>query len=322
MQSSSIKLKNKIEQYSFDDVLKVYDLPLLDLIYKALEVHKKYQPNNKVQLCTLSNIKSGNCPEDCKYCPQSSHYKTEIDKYKLLSTDEILKQALSAKESGATRFCMGAAWRNVPDGAEFQSILDSVKAVSRLGLEVCCTLGMLTEAQAFKLKEAGLTAYNHNLDTSESFYNEIITTRTYSDRLETIKHVSDAGIQVCCGGILGLGEDKKDRISLLVTLANLEPQPESVPINMLVKVKGTPLEKESKVDSFEMVRTIAVARILMPKAKVRLSAGRLSMSDEMQSLCFLAGANSIFIGEKLLTTGNPDVSDDMKLLNKLGLGSV
>ncbi len=320
MQNSSIKPKNQIEKYTFQDVFEIYDLPFLDLIYKALEVHKKYQPDNKIQLCTLSNIKSGNCPEDCKYCPQSSRYKTEIEKYKLLSTDEVLKQAILAKENGATRFCMGAAWRNIPDGSEFQSVLDSVNAVSKLGVEVCCTLGMLTKDQAFKLKEAGLTAYNHNLDTSESFYNEIITTRSYNDRLQTLKYVSDAGIQVCCGGILGLGESKNDRIGLLKTLANLDPQPESVPVNVLVKVKGTPLENEGNVDSFEMIRTIATARILMPRAKVRLSAGRLSMTDEIQSLCFLAGANSIFIGEKLLTTGNPDVTEDMELLNKLGLG--
>jgi len=319
VQNSSIKPKNQIEKYTFQDVFEIYDLPFLDLIYKALEVHKKYQPDNKIQLCTLSNIKSGNCPEDCKYCPQSSRYKTEIEKYKLLSTDEILKQAILAKENGATRFCMGAAWRNIPDGSEFQSVLDSVNAVSKLGVEVCCTLGMLTKDQAFKLKEAGLTAYNHNLDTSESFYNEIITTRSYNDRLQTLKYVSDAGIQVCCGGILGLGESKNDRIGLLKTLANLDPQPESVPVNVLVKVKGTPLENEGNVDSFEMIRTIATARILMPRAKVRLSAGRLSMTDEIQSLCFLAGANSIFIGEKLLTTGNPDVTEDMELLNKLGL---
>ncbi len=319
MQNSSIKPKNQIEKYTFQDVFEIYDLPFLDLIYKALEVHKKYQPDNKIQLCTLSNIKSGNCPEDCKYCPQSSRYKTEIEKYKLLSTDEVLKQAILAKENGATRFCMGAAWRNIPDGSEFQSVLDSVNAVSKLGVEVCCTLGMLTKDQAFKLKEAGLTAYNHNLDTSESFYNEIITTRSYNDRLQTLKYVSDAGIQVCCGGILGLGESKNDRIGLLKTLANLDPQPESVPVNVLVKVKGTPLENEGNVDSFEMIRTIATARILMPRAKVRLSAGRLSMTDEIQSLCFLAGANSIFIGEKLLTTGNPDVTEDMELLNKLGL---
>jgi len=319
VQNSSIKPKNQIEKYTFQDVFEIYDLPFLDLIYKALEVHKKYQPDNKIQLCTLSNIKSGNCPEDCKYCPQSSRYKTEIEKYKLLSTDEVLKQAILAKENGATRFCMGAAWRNIPDGSEFQSVLDSVNAVSKLGVEVCCTLGMLTKDQAFKLKEAGLTAYNHNLDTSESFYNEIITTRSYNDRLQTLKYVSDAGIQVCCGGILGLGESKNDRIGLLKTLANLDPQPESVPVNVLVKVKGTPLENEGNVDSFEMIRTIATARILMPRAKVRLSAGRLSMTDEIQSLCFLAGANSIFIGEKLLTTGNPDVTEDMELLNKLGL---
>lgn len=304
------------------DVALIYKKPFLDLLFQAQLVHRENQPVNKIQLCTLSNIKSGNCPEDCKYCPQSSRYSTEIDKYKLLSVDEILEQAKLAKENGATRFCMGAAWRNAPDGDEFKNILTIVNEVSKLNVEVCCTLGMLTQKQANQLKEAGLTAYNHNLDTSPEYYKEIISTRTYSERLETIQCVANAGIQVCCGGIVGMGESQDDRIKLLAVLVNLDPQPESVPINVLVKVKGTPLESVPDIDSFELVRTIATARILIPKAKVRLSAGRLLMSDELQALCFLSGANSIFYGEKLLTTANPDFNEDMKLLKKLELKSL
>lgn len=304
------------------DVSKVYNLPFLELLFQAQLIHRTYQPVNKVQMCTLSNIKSGNCPEDCKYCPQSSRYKTDIDKYSLLSTKEVIKQATIAKENGASRFCMGAAWRSIPDNEDFNKILELVREVAKLNMEVCCTLGMLTQDQAYKLKEVGLTAYNHNLDTSSIYYNEIITTRTYKDRLETIQSISNAGIQVCSGGIIGLGESKGDRIDLIKTLANLNPQPESVPINVLVKIKGTPLYDKKDIDSFELVRTIATSRILIPKAKVRLSAGRLQMSHELQTLCFLAGANSIFIGEKLLTTGNPDVSDDNSLFKKLGLESM
>ena len=307
------------KRYTTDKVSEIYNLPLLELIFKAQTVHRCHQPLNKVQLCTLSNIKSGNCPEDCKYCPQSGWYDAEVQTYKLLSKEEILKQARIAKENGATRFCMGAAWRNAPENEEFEKVQELVREVAKLNLEVCCTLGMLTKEQAIKLKDAGLTAYNHNLDTSENFYNKIITTRTYKDRLQTIKYVSDAGIQVCSGGILGLGENKKDRIELIQTLANLDPQPESVPINLLIPVKGTPLEDSKPLDNFELVRTIATCRILIPKAKVRLSAGRLSMSQELQTLCFLSGANSIFIGEKLLTTGNPDINEDQKLFQKLKL---
>ena len=314
--SENLKEKGKKSKL---DVSKIYNLPFLELIFQAQSIHRTYQPVNKVQMCTLSNIKSGNCSEDCKYCPQSSRYKTDIDKYTLLSTQEVVKQAYLAKEHGASRFCMGAAWRSVPDNEDFNKILELVREVAKLNMEVCCTLGMLTQDQACKLKDAGLTAYNHNLDTSSSYYNEIITTRTYKDRLETIQCVSNAGIQVCCGGIIGLGESKDDRIDLIKTLANLDPQPESVPINVLVKVKGTPLYENQEIDSFELIRSIATSRILIPKAKVRLSAGRLQMSHELQALCFLAGANSIFIGEKLLTTGNPDVSDDNALFEKLGL---
>jgi len=314
MQSGTLNKNNK---FTKDYVSEIYNLPLLDLVYKAQTIHREYQPLNKVQLCTLGNIKSGNCPEDCKYCPQSSRYNTEIEKYKLMPKDEVIKEATLAKENGSTRFCMGAAWRNAPENEEFNHILDLVKEVRNLGMEACCTLGMLTQDQANKLKDAGLTAYNHNLDTSEEFYKEIITTRTYKDRLETIQYVADAGIQVCSGGILGLGESVEDRIELFRTLANLDPQPESVPINVLVKVEGTPLSGNEEIDPFDMVRSIATARILMPKARVRLSAGRLQMSDELQALCFMAGANSIFTGEKLLTTDNPSFSADKELFKKL-----
>ena len=311
----------KLEQYSLKDVDSIYNLPFLELVFKAQSIHRQYQPPNKVQLCTLSNIKSGNCPEDCKYCPQSSRYETEVEKYKLLSKETVLSQAKEAKENGATRFCMGAAWRSAPTNSEFENILEIVNGVAKLNMEVCCTLGMLTQEQAHELKKAGLTAYNHNLDTSPEYYKEIITTRTYEDRLQTIQYVSNAGIQVCCGGILGLGESQADRISLIKTLANLDPQPESVPINVLVKVKGTPVQGKEDVDSFELIRSIATTRILISKAKVRLSAGRLEMSQELQTLAFLAGANSIFMGEKLLTSENPKVNEDKELFRKLKLDS-
>ncbi len=314
-----LNLEEKKTTYLTEDISNVYNKPLLELVYEAQTIHRQHQPHNKIQLCTLSNIKSGNCPEDCKYCPQSSRYKTDIEKYNLLSKEEVLEQANAAKNSGATRFCMGAAWKNIPDNSDFDEILDIVKEVSKLKVEVCCTLGMLTEKQAHKLKEAGLTAYNHNLDTSSEFYKEIITTRTYEDRLQTIQYLANAGIQLCCGGIIGLGEDKEDRIELIKTLSNLNPQPESVPINVLVKVPGTPLSEQNEIDSWELVRTIATSRIFIPKAKVRLSAGRLSMNDELQTLCFLAGANSIFIGEKLLTTDNPQIDKDKQLFEKLGV---
>lgn len=309
----------KIKNYTFEEVKAIYELPFLELVFKAQKAHREFQPPNKIQLCTLSNIKSGNCPEDCKYCSQSIRYKTDIEKYNLLSKEEVVAQARLAKENGASRFCMGGAWRNVPANNDFEKVLEIVSEVSKLGIEVCCTLGMLTQEQAYKLKDAGLTSYNHNLDTSEDYYPEIITTRAYKDRLETIKHISNAGIKTCSGGIIGIGENKEDRIELIKTLANLNPQPESVPINVLVKVKGTPLENIQAIEPFELVRTIATARILIPKAKVRLSGGRLQMSDELQALCFLAGANSIFTGEKLLTTSNPALESDRKLLEKLNL---
>ena len=310
-------IAKKTERCSLEEADKIYNLPFLELVFKAQSVHREFHPPNKVQLCTLSNIKSGSCPEDCKYCPQSSRYETEIEKYKLLSKETVIEQALEAKENGATRFCMGAAWRNAPENSEFENVLELVREVAKLNMEVCCTLGMLTEKQAFELKKAGLTAYNHNLDTSRDFYKEIITTRTYEDRLKTIQYVSNAGIQVCCGGILGLGESQLDRIDLIKTLTNLDPQPESVPINVLVKVKGTPLEENEDIDPFEIIRSIATTRILIPKSKVRLSAGRLEMSQELQALAFLAGANSIFMGERLLTTDNPTINKDKELFKKL-----
>lgn len=300
-------------------VKSLYHKPLLELVFEAAETHRKHHDKNEMQLCTLLSIKTGGCVEDCKYCSQSIHNNAELDKELLLKTDDVLEQARKAKESGSTRFCMGAAWREVKDGRAFDRVLEMVKGVSGMGMEACCTLGMLTEDQAKKLKEAGLTAYNHNLDTSEEYYDKIITTRTYKDRLDTIENVAKAGISLCCGGILGMGESEDDRISLLHRLANLNPQPESVPINMLVPVSGTPLEGQETLDIFEWIRCIAVARILMPKAMVRLSAGRLEISKEAQALAFLAGANAIFTGEKLLTTPNPEKNADTGLLAELGL---
>jgi biotin synthase len=301
------------------DVKTLYQKPLLDLVFEAADVHRKHHDQNEMQLCTLLSIKTGGCVEDCKYCSQSIHNNATLDKELLLKTDDVLAQAKAAKDSGSTRFCMGAAWREVKDGRAFDRVLDMVRGVSEMGMEACCTLGMLTEEQAKKLKEAGLTAYNHNLDTSEEFYDKIITTRTYQDRLDTIENVAKAGISLCCGGILGLGESEDDRISLLHRLANLDPQPESVPINMLVPISGTPLEGQETLDIFEWIRCVAVARILMPKAMVRLSAGRLEISKEAQALAFLAGANAIFTGEKLLTTPNPEMDKDSGLLKQLGL---
>ena len=289
-----------------EDVKALYQRPLLDLVYEAASVHRANHDPNEMQMCTLLSIKTGGCMEDCKYCSQSFHNNAELEKEILMKTDEVLEQAKKAKEAGSTRFCMGAAWPRVLDGKAFDRVCDMVKGVSDMGMEACVTLGMLNEDQAMRLKDAGLTAYNHNLDTSEEFYDKIITTRTYQDRLDTLENVAKAGISACCGGILGLGESEDDRISLLHTLCNLSPQPESVPINMLVPVKGTPLENVQTLDIFEWIRCIAVARILMPKAMVRLSAGRLEISKEAQAMAFMAGANAIFTGEKLLTTANPE----------------
>ena len=301
------------------EVAATYHAPLINLIYRAASVHREHHAADEVQLCTLLSVKTGGCPEDCAYCPQAARYHTDIDRHTLLDLESVLSAARKAKEAGSTRFCMGAAWREVGDNRHFDRVLKMVSSVRDLGLEVCCTLGMLTESQARRLKDAGLYAYNHNLDSSRDFYPEIIGTRTYDDRLETLAHVRNAGISVCCGGIIGMGETVDQRIDLLHTLANLPSPPESVPVNALVPVPGTPLADCPPVSTWEMVRMIATARILMPKAIVRLSAGRSRMSPEQQALCFLAGASSIFTGEKLLTTPNAPFDSDQELLDLLGL---
>jgi biotin synthase len=306
-------------QYTREQVKALYDKPLLVLIDEARAVHRAHHPDNEVQLCTLLSVKTGGCPEDCSYCPQSSHYETEVGREKMLDVDHVIASARRARELGSTRFCMGAAWREVKDGPAFDKVLAMVRGVKAEGLEACVTLGMLNEDQARRLKEAGLDAYNHNLDTSREHYRSIIKTRTFDDRLKTLQAVREAGITVCSGGIIGMGESADDRCEMLRTLANLEPQPESVPINALVPVKGTPLENMPPVDPMEMVRMIAVARILMPRTRVRLSAGRTDLSREAQLLCMYAGANSIFYGEKLLTTPNPDASEDLALIRDAGL---
>jgi biotin synthase len=305
--------------WTFEEVKEIYHSPVLELIVRAANVHKEYQATAEVQVCTLLSVKTGGCSEDCAYCPQASRYDTGVEAKKLMGYSEVIDKALIAKNAGSTRFCMGAAWRNVRDGRDFDNVIDMVKGVNALGLEVCCTLGMLTEDQAQRLKEAGLYAYNHNLDTSDEHYGDIITTRTYKDRLETLDNVEKAGISVCCGGIIGMGESDDDRIKLLHTLASRPMHPESVPVNALVAVDGTPMAGKQKVQTWEMVRMIATARITMPKAMVRLSAGRHDMNVEQQALCFLAGANSIFTGEKLLTTPNPDFSADKQMFEVLGL---
>jgi biotin synthase len=305
--------------WTIDEIKEIYFSPVLELIVRAANVHKQHQATGEVQVCTLLSVKTGGCSEDCAYCPQAARYNTGVDAHKLMNYEEVIGKALDAKNGGSTRFCMGAAWRNVRDNSDFDKVIDMVKGVNALGLEVCCTLGMLTEQQAQRLKEAGLYAYNHNLDTSDEHYGDIITTRTYKDRLDTLDNVEKAGISVCCGGIIGLGETDDDRIKLLHTLATREQHPESVPVNALVSVKGTPLEGRERVQVWEMVRMIATARILMPKAMVRLSAGRNEMNVEQQALCFLAGANSIFTGEKLLTTPNPDFDADKEMFQLLGL---
>lgn len=304
---------------SLEALRDLYELPLPELLFRAQTVHRRHHDPAAVQLCTLQSIKTGRCPEDCKYCPQSARHDTGLEAQALMETGSILAAAQAAKAGGAGRFCMGAAWREVRDGAQFDSVLATVRGVADLGLEVCCTLGMLTGGQAGRLKAAGCTVYNHNLDTSREYYPQIISTRTYDDRLRTLASVRAAGLEVCSGGILGMGESVDDRLKLVAELAALEPQPESVPINALVAVAGTPLAEQAPVDIFEFVRIIAVARIAVPKAMVRLSAGRTAMTDEGQALCFLAGANSIFLGDKLLTTPNPERSDDLKLFDRLGL---
>jgi len=303
------------------EIVCLLKAPLLDLLDEARAVHQQHHADGQVQLASLLSIKTGACPEDCKYCPQSAHYtkKTGLEREALLDVDDVLSKARLAKEAGATRFCMGAAWRSVKDGPAFDSVLEMVRGVRDLDMEACVTLGMLTEVQAKRLAEAGLTAYNHNLDTSPEFYREIITTRTYEDRLETLAHVRGAGLQVCCGGIIGMGETIEDRARLLQELATLDPHPESVPINALVPVPGTPLEEQPPVEPLDLVRMVATARILMPNSFVRLSAGRSALTREAQILCFLAGANSIFYGDKLLTTANNDVDDDLALIEEAGL---
>lgn len=302
-----------------DEVLKVYNTPLLELIYKAATVHRMHNDSAEVQVSSLISIKTGGCSEDCSYCPQAARYHTDIDVHKLMTVDQVKEAAQKAKTGGASRLCMGAAWREVRDNSDFDRVLEMVKAVNSMNMEVCCTLGMLTELQAQKLSDAGLYAYNHNLDTSEENYKSIITTRTYDDRLNTIKNVRKAKITVCSGGIIGMGESVEDRVKMLVTLANMKPRPESVPINALVPVEGTPLEDQPLVPIWDMVRMISTTRIIMPKTVVRLSAGRTQMSAEGQALCFMAGANSIFAGDKLLTTPNPDFNADKELFNILGL---
>jgi biotin synthase len=304
--------------WTVEEVLGLFALPFPDLIFTAQSVHRRHFDPAKVQLSQLLSIKTGGCPEDCAYCPQSAHYKTGVEASKLMDIDTVIAQARAAKAGGATRFCLGAAWRS-PRDRDLERLCEMVRAVKALGLETCMTLGMLTARQALRLKEAGLDFYNHNLDTSPEFYDKIITTRTYRDRIETLENVRAAGIAVCCGGIIGLGESERDRAALLCTLANLPRHPESVPINMLVRVAGTPLAAAADVHPIDFVRTVAVARIVLPKSMVRLSAGRESMSDELQALCFVAGANSIFCGSKLLTTPNPGPDRDAALLARLGM---
>lgn len=302
-----------------EEITEIYNTPVLDLIFRAATIHRQHHDAQEVQVCTLLSVKTGGCPEDCAYCPQAARYHTDVKVHKLMEVEEVMQKAIEAKEAGSTRFCMGAAWREVRDNRDFDKVLSMVKGVSQLDMEVCCTLGMLTNEQAEKLKAAGLYAYNHNLDTSEEFYGDIITTRTYKDRLDTLENVRNAKISVCSGGIIGMGEKEQDRIGMLLTLATLPQHPESVPVNALVPVEGTPLEDQEKVSVWEMLRMIATARITMPKAMVRLSAGRVRMTLEEQALCFLAGANSIFAGDKLLTTANPSVVQDKEMFQILNL---
>ena len=300
------------------ELLALFALPMNDLLFRAQSVHRQHFNPNEVQVSTLLSIKTGGCPEDCAYCPQSAHFSTGVKAEKLMSKDSVLAEAEKAKAAGASRFCMGAAWRS-PKERDVEKVAEMIAGVKALGLETCATLGMLSAEQAARLKQAGLDYYNHNLDTSENFYGNIISTRTYQDRLDTLAHVRDAGMNVCCGGIVGMGESVEDRAELLLTLATLPVHPESVPINLLVQVEGTKLAGTRELETFDFVRTVAVARITMPKSYVRLSAGREAMSEEMQALCYFAGANSIFYGEKLLTTPNPDTDRDRQLLAKLGM---
>lgn len=302
-----------------EEIIAIYNKPLMDLLYEAASIHREHHNPNVVQVSTLLSIKTGGCPEDCGYCPQAARYHTDIEGNDLMGVQQVKAQALRAKASGSSRVCMGAAWRNVKDGPEFDQVLEMVRTINKLDMEVCCTLGMLTENQAHRLAEAGLYAYNHNLDTSEEYYKEVISTRGFEDRIETIQNVRKTNVTVCSGGIIGMGESVEDRAGMLVALSTLNPQPESVPINALVAVEGTPMEEEKPVEIWEMIRMVATTRIVMPETQVRLSAGRTNMSREGQAMCFFAGANSIFAGDKLLTTPNPDVNEDMKMFEMLGL---
>lgn len=305
--------------WTVSEARAVYDEPFPNLIFRAHTTHRKYFSPTQVQRSTLLSIKTGGCSEDCAYCPQSSRYETGVERHAVLAREVVLERAKEAKDNGSTRFCMGAAWRQVKNNEDFERVLELVRSVSGIGLEVCCTLGMLTAEQAERLREAGCYAYNHNLDTSPEFYGSIISTRTYDERLETLNHVRNAGMTVCCGGIVGMGESVNDRLGLLVQLSRQKPHPQSVPINMLVRVEGTPLADKQRVDPIEFARIVATARIMMPRSMVRLYAGRTEMTDEMQALCFIAGANSIFAGEKLLTTANPGEDRDRALLRRLGM---
>lgn len=308
-----------MQKYTIQEITDIYNSPLLDLVYRAATVHRENHNPSEVQRCTLLSIKTGGCAENCSYCPQSAHHDTGIKAEKLMEVTDVLEAAEAAKHSGSSRFCMGAAWKKVRDSNDFDKVLEMVKGVNSMGMECCVTLGMLTPEQANRLKEAGLYAYNHNLDTSEEYYSKIVTTRTYQDRLDTLDAVMEADISVCCGGIIGMGESSEDRIKLLHTLLNLKKPPESIPINALVPVKGTPLEKRAAVSPFELIRMVATARIVFPTSMVRLSAGRMSLSQTEQAFCFLAGANSIFAGDKLLTTPNPSFDADDHLFHLLGI---
>lgn len=321
IQNSENQLGQVRHNWSAEEISVLYDMPFNDLLFEAQKIHREHFDPNAVQVSTLLSIKTGKCPEDCGYCPQSVRYETEVEDEPLMPLDEVIASAKLAKENGSSRFCMGAAWRR-PKDKDLEPVIKMVKEVKALGLETCLTLGMLTGPQAEKLKQAGLDYYNHNLDTSPEYYGEVITTRTYQDRLDTLQFVRDAGMNTCCGGILGMGESRGDRIGLFQQLANQPHHPESVPVNMLVRVSGTPLETGDDIDALEFIRSVAIARIMMPKSYVRLSAGREKMSDEMQAMCFFAGANSIFYGEKLLTTPNPDTNHDMQLFETLGIKAI
>jgi biotin synthase len=302
-----------------EEIIAIYNKPMMDLLFEAATIHREHHDPNVVQVSTLVSIKTGGCSEDCGYCPQAARYNTGVEGNNLMSVNQVKAQALQAKSGGSSRVCMGAAWRNVKDGPEFDQVLEMVRTINKMDMEVCCTLGMITENQAQRLAEAGLYAYNHNLDTSEDYYKEVISTRGFEDRLQTIENVRKTSVTVCSGGIIGMGESIEDRAGMLVALATLNPQPESVPINALVPVEGTPMENEKPVEIWEMIRMVATTRIVMPNTQVRLSAGRMNMSREGQAMCFFAGANSIFAGDKLLTTPNPDVNEDMKMFDLLGL---